>query len=83
MTATPSITPKKTATTILLAGIGIVAFAYVLHLVQQPVAGAGWRQETSAAVPAALTAPVQTRGSNSDGAAPTGAAGTSAARGRN
>lgn len=83
MTATPSMTPKKTATTVLLACIGILALAYVLHLLQQPVAGAGWRHQTSAATPAALTAPAQTRGSNSDPAALTQAGETSTARGRN
>jgi len=43
MTAAPSMTAKLTATTVLLAGVGILALGYVLHLVQQPPAGAGWR----------------------------------------
>lgn len=83
MTANPSMNPKKTATTALLAGIGTAALAYALHLLVQPVTGTGWRHEASVLAPAAMIAPVQTRGSNSDVPAVAGFGETSLARGRN
>lgn len=83
MTTSPSMTPKITATTVLLAGLGILALGTALHLLQQPVAGAGWRHAASVAVPAALTAPAPSRGSNAEGSALAGAGDTHTARGRN
>jgi hypothetical protein len=83
MTAAPSMTAKLTATTVLLAGVGILALGYVLHLVQQPPAGAGWRHAATVAMPAALVAPAPSRGSNAEGTGLAGAGDTTTARGRN
>lgn len=83
MTITPTMSPKRNATIILLAGLGIVALTYLVNLLQQPPHNAGWRHDAQAAAPVALTAPVQTRGSTSGAAAATDSGETSAPRARN
>lgn len=83
MTITPTMTPKKSATTLLLAGLCGAAIVYAVNLMQQPSMDAGWRHGTQVSTPAPLTAPAQTRGSTSGVAATTDSAETSAPRARN
>jgi hypothetical protein len=81
MTATPSMTTKTNVTGLMLAGIAAATLVALLQLVQLPGIG-GWR--TSAAAPAPMTVPVQTRGTHATDAGLTlDQAEVSTARGRN